>query len=712
MAKKENMNKDKAAKNLKIPKFFKPKFRQNYFEKKIVKKLYIKSDIDYVKSLYTKGSDGFYTRKIDKAANKDEAKKMKALGIAVKKNQSFVIDITKVGLVVGVLAIVVLFNIVFKNMLVKFAIEAGLQSVFNAKAEVDNVDLDIIGLSITFDRLQVADEASPMKNLFDLGKTQIAMNSEQLLMGKIVVKNVECQNIRWNTDRNSWGGIKPMGSQVTTGGTNATSPAPAAGNDGKKKEEKPLFDMKNVDVNKVIDSNKTNLKSLTQISNANTRLVAMTNKWTSTVQESKKNVAEASKNMEEVKKLDIGAIKTPEQAKAAYDTINRAYPSVNNLINDVNKVSKDIGTDKASVDSQIGGMNGMIDRDYKFLLSALSLPKGGVMGIASSIIDTVLQAKLGKLYQYAMMAKTYSAKLQGGGAKDKKKKAPDPELHKRQGYTVPFPTTVYPAFLLQNLSSSVGKKGESTYFDGYVKDIASDADMWGKPITFHVGQNQGGSDLIVNGFADNRTKAPTSFGLELQANNYPFELKEGLGMLNANSVKGTYQFKTSLNLGKNDATTGNATIRLMNVDIDLVNKDDLIGKVVLESVKSVPAITIEVNYQIAPGGAITMNVKSNIDGIVGKKLSGIFGGMMKKYEKDVKDGLMKQLEPELKKNKTLSDAFNQVNNLQKGNLADANSYKAELDKKKKEIDDQVASFGKQATQQIEKQINLPKLPGF
>lgn len=709
MAKKETIKKEKTPKKLQVPKLFKPKFKQKYFEKKVIKKLYLKSDIDYVKSLYAKTPDGFYTRKVNVAANKDEAKKMKGLAVAIKKNQSFVFDVTKVGLVIGVLAIVVLFNVLFKNMLVKWGLETGLQSVFNAKAEVDGVNLDLIGLSLSFDRLQVADEASPMKNLFDLGKTQVAMNSEQILMGKIVVKNVQCENIRWNTDRSSWGGIKPMGSQATApGGTNSV------GTGAKKKEDKPLIDLKNVDVNKVISENKTNLKSMAQISNANAKMTAMTNKWTSTVETGKKNVADAKKNMEDVKKIDVNAIKTPEQAKAAYDTLNKAYPSVNNLINDANKVSKDIGTDKAVVDGQISGMNGMIDRDYKFLMSSLSLPKGGVMGIASSIIDGILQDKLGKIYYYALKAKSYSAMIQGGDKKDKdkKKKTPDPNLNKRQGYTVPFPTTVYPAFLLQNLSSSVGKKGEATFFDGYVRDIASDADMWGKPITFHVGQNQEGKDLIVNGYSDNRTKAPTAFGIDLQVNNYPFELKEGLGLLNANWVKGNFKFNTAFNLGKNDATAGKALINLMNVEMDLVNKDDIVGKVVQESVKSVPAVTIEVNYQIAPGGAITMNVKSNIDGIIGKKLGGILGGMLKKYEKDVKDGLMKQLEPELKKNKSLYDAFNKVNEVSKGNLTDANAYKAELDKKKKEIDDQVNNYGKQATDQIKKQINVPKLPGF
>ena len=706
MAKNGKVNKEKKAKNLKMPKLFKPKLKQKYFEKKIVKKLYLKSDIEYVKSLYSKSSDGFYNRKIDTVTGKDEAKRLKDLATAIKKNQSFVFDVTKLGLVVAILAIVVLFNVLFKNMLVKWGIEAGLQSIFNAKAEVDNVDLDLIGLSLSFDRLQIADENSPMKNLVDLGKTRVAMNSEQILMGKIVVKDVECQNIRWSTDRATWGGIRPMGSQATSsGGTNASA----------KKESKPLFDMKNVDVNKVIAENKTNLKSLSQISNANVQIVAMTNKWTSTVETGKKNVADAKKNMEEVRKLDIGSIKTPEQAKAAYDVLNRAYPSVNNLINDVNKVSKDIASDKAAVDKQVGGVNGMIDKDYQFLMSSLSLPKGGVNGIASSIIDGILKDKLGKIYTYAMMAKSYSAKFQGGDKKtdkNKKKKTPDANLTKRQGYNVPFPTTVYPAFLLQNISSSVGEKNKGTYFDGYVKDVASDADLWGKPITFHIGQNQDGKDLIVNGYSDNRTNAATSLGVDIQVNNYPFEMKEGLGMLNANWVKGNLKFNTAFNLGKNDATSGKAVINLMNTEIDLINKDDLVGKVVKEAVKSVPAVTIEVNYQIAPGGAVTMNAKSNIDGIIGKKLGAILGNMLKKYEKDIKDGLMKQLEPELKKNKTLSDAFNKVNEVSKGNLTDANSYKAELDKKKKEIDDQVNSYGKKATEDLQKQINVPKIPGF
>ncbi len=697
--------KEKPVRMKKIPKSFKKKYKAKYFEKKVVKKLYLPKDQEMVRSLYSKTPDGYYVLK-DQLVAKEDADKLNRLGKAVKRNRSFVIDTTKIGAVAVILGAVIAGYLLFRNLVVKWGIEAGLESIFKARATAQGVDFDIVRMRIALSSLQVADESAPMKNLFEFGKTEIKLNPAQVFQGKVVIENVECQNIKWGTDRSVWGGLKPMGSQVKVdGGSDKGTNRPSAG---------LLPDFSKMNVGEILEANKTNLKSLAEISNANVKIAALTNKWQGTVETSKKNVADAEKNLSAVRKINVGAIKTPDQAKTALDAVSAAYPSVNAVIEDTGRITRDIGADKAAADKLVSGAGGVMDRDYQYLLSALSLPKGGVTAIASSLAGKYLEERFGKLYHYALKAKGYASMLSGGDKKDKKekKKIPEPDLNKRAGYTVWFPAQSYPNFLLQKLASSVGKRGDNYFFDASLKDVSSDADLWGKPITLFLNQVTGKQELVLNGLSDQRTKANKTLEVGVQANNYPFEITEGLGFLNANSVKGDYRFKTDFSQDRSGGTAGTATLSLANVEMDLVNREDFASQVIYDAVKSAPSVEFQIGYRISPEGAFSMNVKSNIDGFIAKKLGKMFGDMTKKYEKEVKDWLMKQVEPELKKNQALSGAFGKIQDISKGNLADANAYKAELDKKKKEIEDQLRKAAAPVEDKAREQIKNIKLPGF
>jgi len=80
---------------------------------------------------------------------------------------------------------------------------------------------------------------------------------------------------------------------------------------------------------------------------------------------------------------------------------------------------------------------------------------------------------------------------------------------------------------------------------------------------------------------------------------------------------------------------------------------------------------------------------------------------------------MSKAENELKKNDTLYTGFKKVEDLSKDNLKDANALKAEVDKKKKELDDRINNVKKQAEDKVKQEAggkvndalkNLPKVP--
>ncbi len=694
-------------KKIKIPKLFKKELKAKIFEKKILKKIYIPADKDLIISLYQKNPEGNYILTKENF-NKDEAKKLKTLAAAINKNKGGAVNTSKLGFAAALVILIIAFYVLFMNKLIEWGMEKGLEAIFNAKADVKGVNFEIWNAKISFQYLEVANESEPFKNLFELGKTEIALNSAELLKAKFVAQNIECQNIQWNTTRQTSGALAKKEEPQTKEDKSSS----------KKEESKNGFSLGNVDVNKVVEDNKTNLQSLSQYSKANEKLSQANAKWESSMDATKKNIADVSKNVDDVRKINAGSIKTAQEAQDAYNKINAALSKVDNLKKDVDRTSKDFSEDKNSIDKQVKDSQGSMDKDFKYLSSLIALPKGGLQGIAGQIAESYLSQKLGKLYFYLLKAKTVASSLKGG---DKSKKTPIPQPGRRTGFNVPFKTTVYPNFLIENAAASAGKAGDNFYLTASLKDLSADADLWGKPATFSIDQTKEGKELIVKGFSDARSNAGETLGLEFQANHYPFEMKEGFSFLNARSIQGNYNFKTGLKLKKDNTAVGTAVIQLSEVEMDLVNKDDLISKVVYDAIRSTSNVILEISYRIAPNGSVALQTKSNIDQAISKKIGSLLSDMSKKYSQEIKDALLKMIAPELEKNKTLSQAFLKINEVSKGNVKDVDSLKAEIEKKKKEIDDQVNKAKREAEDKIKKEgsqkvqdatKNLPKLPGF
>jgi len=688
------ISKEKKEIKFKAKKPFKKKIKGNIFEKKILKKIYISRDKEYILSLYERDKEGNYILKKE-SFTKEEMKKIKSIADAVNKNSGGIFDFTKVGLLLVIVAGIIIFSVLFKNRLLTMALKSGLEAIFNAKAEVQGLNFELLNAKISIRHLEVANADAPMKNLFELDKTEIHLNSEQLLYGKFIAKNIECQGIRWNTDRKTSGALP--GGKKPSDKKSATE---------EKKESKPLLDIGKIDVNKLIADNKTNIKSMALISNANLEITSLTNKWDDNLKNSKKRIDEVSKGVEEIKKIDVNSIKTLEQAQQALNKINTYVPAVDGLKKDIEKMGKDFSADKQKVESLKKNIQGSIEGDYKFFQSLLKLPKGGVKGIAISLAQDILAKKLGNIYYYALKALEYSNKLKDDKPVKKEEKKQEPV--RSRGRNIYFPTKVYPRFLIQNFAASIGRKNENFYLDAYLRDVSSDPDLWKKPTTFHLGHINYGEELILNGKIDSRTKTKEPLVLEFQANNFPLEIQDSLGFLNIKYFKGRYRFRTAFSLSKDLGTRGTATINFKDIKMEVMNKEEIVSKIIYEAITDAPNVVLEINYLIEPDGKVFIDGKSNIDKLIAGKVGKILDQYAKKYEKQLKDYLSKQINEELKKNETLAKAFNGLEDLSKVNLKDADALKKLLEEKKKEINDKIKSETESKLKEATKNIKLPK----
>ncbi len=667
-------------KKVKIPSLFKKNFKEKQFEKKILKKIYITNDHEFIKQVFVKQNDIY---KLKEEITKEEADRLKKIADAIKKNRG-IIDPVKPTLVATIIGGVVIFNILFKDMLAKMAIEKGLESVFNAKVEAKGVKLNFIKAGIRLKSLTVASDTEPYKNLFELGKTEISFLTPELFRGKFVIKNVECQDIRWNTDRKTDGRLVKNKKEEKETKTEI-----------KKEEGKAAsFDFSKIDTAKIVNDQLTNLKSISFYSNLNIEIAETKTKWETNLNESRKNIDETTKKVNELKSINVNKIKTIQDGQEVLKKLNDTYPLVNDLKTKTEKISKDFSTDTASIDKKLKEAQSLVDKDMAYLKSFMKLPEGGAKGIVSSIANKYLSQKLGKLYYYGLKALAISKDMK----KDEKPKKVKREI-KRTGYNVPFPTTVYPKFLLESMTTSVQSKISYT---GWISNISSDADLWGKPATFFYSQREEEKGIIVNGFFDARTNENKALGLVFEMNNYPFNVEEGLEMVKAKSIAGIYKLQNSLELMKDSSVVGKLFLKLSQLNVTLA-QDDLISKTFLEAIKSTPIVNIEVDYTISKDKGMNLVAKSNLDEVLSKALGKIIDSFVKQAEEELKKELMKKLEPELKKNKELSLIYAGLKDKSIEDLKNVDKLKEELDRKKKEVDAQIEKIKKEAEDKVKKE---------
>jgi uncharacterized protein (TIGR03545 family) len=610
----------------------------------------------------------------------------------------------KLVLVLTITGGIVVFNVAFKNVLVKKGIEAGLQSIFQAKAEVRGVNFSIINARLYFSGLEVANADSPFRNLFELGKSELRLNAKELLKGKVIIENLECQGIAWNTERKTSGALPHRRREEKSADTPAETQDEGA--------DFKLFDIENIDAKAILEQYYTNLQSIAKISNINAQIEETSGRWKGNVETAKQNVDNLSQRVNQVNRINVRNIKTIAEAESSLRTVNEVIPAVDSVRNDVQKMSSDITKDKNAIESEVNSIRRIIDNDFNYLKSLIQLPEGGAKGLIGAMINRVLAEKLGAFYGYGLKALEFYKRFdESRPPEDKNRKDMKKDAQVRRfGYDMPFPAKVYPSFLLQNLATSISNKADSYFLDAYLRDVASDPNLWDKPTTFNLGQVDKGQEIRLQASIDPRTNYADAFELSVAVNDFPYSMEEGLEFVNIKSIRGDYRFRTEIDIKKNGDTRGKATINLVNTKLDMLKRGDFITDTLYDVITSVPVITVNITYRvIQPEGRLTMNIDSNLDREIARRIGKLIDDMVKEAERVLRSELTKLIEPELKKNENLYAAFKEIERISQGNLTEINKYKREVDAKKAEIEKKINDIKKEAEdkarQEAQKQID-------
>ncbi len=680
----------KAAKAARPPRLFPRRMSERQFQRKILRRVSTTGDRDFLLGMYGTQRDGSRSR--DEELSAQDAKRLAGLAKSIGRNRGAV-QVPKLVILLVIAAAVVAFNLFFKNALLTRALRSGLEGVFGARAEVAGLDFRPVRGSITIARLAVADRERPMRNLFELGRTQVSIDVLRLLEGHFLVRNLECRNVRWDTGRRTSGALArgtgtvaepAAGEQLADGGGFAQTLG-AAG----------THLLAAIDIPGLIDAQADELASIRRIAETNARLSAQADKWSAEVRAGRDDFDSLSPRIQAIRAFDYSSVRTLRDARQVIDAIGAAAPAVQSLSARLSAATQGLSADLKNAAAERAAIEAAVTADIAYVRSKVSLSPDAWRSLASGLAARVLETYIGSYSAWALRAWDAAEGLLRQRKATEKKVKP----LARRGRTVTYPGAALPRFLLSSAALSLAGPPGVPDIEASLRDLTSDPDILGRPASISAAAALGGQSLSLDGTIDTRTGRDSDAAFSLRADNWDLALQEGLEMLSIRSLGGTADLQAEGTLAGGGAR-GQGRVSVRGMALDLAAGGDPLASAAADALRAVPEALVSFSFTAPAGGPTDIRTSTNLDGAIADAMGAQAGKLAAEYEGQVRVELMKRLEGGLAENGRLADDLAGLQKTARGDLALAGSWSAAL-----------ADARRQLEKKLKTAIPLPKL-GF
>ncbi|MGP1459113.1 MAG: TIGR03545 family protein [Treponema sp.] len=523
----------------KLPRMFKKQYTEKEFNRRILKKIYIPADADFIKAHFAPAKDkkGRDVLAVDLNADviKSDAAKFKMLAKQIKAQKTSVKFIPLFAVVIFVAAVGVCVTM-FKNIVVKKAMTSAMQGIFNAKTDIAKVDLQIFKSSLEIRGLQQANKDAPMKNLFEIDKIDFDFNLTELLRGKFDAENMEVTGVALGTDRKTSGALPEKKRRQKK------QDGKIAGFDKKELADAAVNKLKAMfaDYNpeKLLSDIQNELKSPDTAKKIADDVITRAEKWQSAPKEFETSIKDLSASVEKLVKTDWTSVSDPVQLKDSLETIKKAIDSGNDLSGKIKTASNGIAEDANAVKNYAADLQSAVKADISLVDGKIDMLKktfspAGLRQIMNDAVRSMMYELLGKYAPYAEKAidaaQTARANAQGN-AKKKAKKSTKKAPRRQKGRTVYYKADRVPKFLIERAAASgYEHNSDSLLFKAVAEEISSNQDVRGKPAKLSADFKIGSHANAAHATLDLRTTSSMPLiSADYAGDGYPLGLNAGV----------------------------------------------------------------------------------------------------------------------------------------------------------------------------------------
>jgi uncharacterized protein (TIGR03545 family) len=489
----------------KVPRILTKKYTEKKLNHKFYKKIYIPDDKKFLESYFVqceekskKGEILYSVPKTTKLSKKD-GKRLKLICKEIKK-QKFGIKLAPlIAIVVFVCAICVTVTLT-KNIILRAVITNSCESIFQAKTDIDYLNLKFSDSSFTLKGLQIANKDEPMKNLIQIDSIVLDFEFSQLLKGRVIADELSVNGVATNTDRKTSGDLtakrlakleKKRAKQAAKAAKknnsefmkNLKSKSDAALN-VLTESVTGLFDKYNPQT--IAENCYNQLQTPDVAKDVQSKAGEMVKKYQDVPKELEEEIKKVQATCEAASKINLEELKSdPVKIKEAVTTLTEAYNLIQEIKTKTEQKITMVQDDTATVKEISSDLQTAIKHDQNVVSEQISdLTSVSLDDLKNYVTDTfnnVGYAVLGKYYPYAVKAVNYLIELKNTNKSKEKKTKVKTETstitERASGRTVHFATESAPKVWIKKIS------GSGVNFDFTGADISTDMDKSGKPAT-------------------------------------------------------------------------------------------------------------------------------------------------------------------------------------------------------------------------------------
>ncbi|MDR1419544.1 MAG: hypothetical protein LBI86_04160 [Treponema sp.] len=616
----------------------------------------------------------------------DDMKRLKTLYRVIAVNRRFAVKILPLATLGVIAAALVFFFTCFMNPLLELALERGLQTLFDARVDVDNFHLNIFRFRVGIDAITVANRNDPMKNLFQLGRMEFRLNLAAALRGKIYIEEIRADALRFGTARTVSGALPGRAARARAGREKADAP--------------PLVDLRNFDAAGLLDREFDKLSTPKLYDTALASYNEALEKWKGQVENAKNRKDELVERARPLESINAASFTSVEAVTGTVKTVSDLLSSVEAAANDalvmVNGLDSDIKTALALEQEARSAIAG----DFNHLKSYLDFGSGEAFAALEPSIREILSDTAEQYLDYGLLALEALEKFKASqDAKPKTEKPPKAPAFR--GRDVAFPSRDYPKFYLGVLASDFTAGGWRTGFD--LRGISSNPDLAGVPVTLALSVAETGApssarEVDFTGSADFRTASALRFTADVSGKGFPVSLEKEFTQLGIGGFRGDVNFSLNFSGRPDGEVAGNGSVGVSQAAI--IGPSGTLAEAIDAAVRETDNLLLSIRYLHHPSAGDEFGLATNIGDLVKRALERIVRAYADRAMNELERVLREKIDQYIDGKFVSKDELDLLFRAARGDMTALGGLKNTLDAKKNEAEQWVRNAANQALEEV------------
>lgn len=602
------------SKKKKLPKIAKKTYKEKGFRKKVLNKIYLPQDKAFVESMFV-AENGSVRLKDD--PDPKELKRLAKLGKAIKKNKG-ILRIGRLAVPAVLIAGILIFSLVFKDRLLANAMQSGLEYIFQARSEVEGLNLRLLAGSIEIDRIAVANQSQPMHNLFEAEDLQLNIVVPSLFERKLVITDMQIGTLQQGTPRAVSGALPAQTAESVATDAADTSDATA---DSLFALDLPSLSAD--DARRMVEDYADSLQIVQNIQAAHEFGNNTYEKWNDQIGHFSNQVDSLKDAVDDVRSLEPGKITSIAQFENARNTIQSATSTMQGIQQDVGAPLQTMRQDFSRAEQLLRDSALGYEADLDLIKSQISDltadPGDLLLDIGMSIlsepavemIETVRTAHL-RLQRLQSLRERFVSDDDGT------EKAPTRE---RGGVFVAFPAQEFPTLFLGRAHSTYSTNVRTHAME--LHQLSSDPSITNTAAEFLYQGYDETSSVAISGYLPFHEPDEPPVQLETVFTGLPVDIEQNIPGLGNIHLRGLadISWDTTLHSLANVGTS--AQIRLDAPNLNIAGGNQTLGNLITRAVEEAGFIQMEAGAFMRSGRIEDLRGSTNLDRLIREGIQNI-----------------------------------------------------------------------------------------